>query len=33
VLAEGPYAEVADNPAVKEAYMGVAEGELEGLGH
>jgi len=33
VLAEGPYSVVSNNPAVKEAYMGVAEAELEGLGH
>jgi branched-chain amino acid transport system ATP-binding protein len=33
VLAEGSYAEVSANPAVKEAYMGAAEGELEGIGH
>lgn len=33
VLAEGPYAAVSDNPAVKEAYMGTSEVELEGLGH
>ena len=25
VLAEGPYAEVSKNPAVLEAYIGVAE--------
>jgi branched-chain amino acid transport system ATP-binding protein len=33
VLAEGNYAEVSANPAVKEAYMGATEGELEGIGH
>jgi branched-chain amino acid transport system ATP-binding protein len=33
VLAEGPYAEVSANPAVREAYMGSSEGELEGIGH
>ncbi|HUN92326.1 MAG TPA: ABC transporter ATP-binding protein [Burkholderiaceae bacterium] len=32
VLAEGPYAEVSNDPAVKEAYMGAVEGELEGIG-
>ena len=30
VLAEGSYAEVSANPAVKEAYMGSAEAELVG---
>ncbi|MDQ6638369.1 MAG: ABC transporter ATP-binding protein [Pseudomonadota bacterium] len=29
-LAEGPYAEVAKNPAVIEAYMGTAQAELAG---
>jgi branched-chain amino acid transport system ATP-binding protein len=29
-LAEGPYAEVAKNPAVIEAYMGTAHAELAG---
>jgi branched-chain amino acid transport system ATP-binding protein len=29
-LAEGPYAQVAKNPAVVEAYMGSANGELQG---
>ena len=29
-LAEGPYAEVSKNPAVIEAYMGSADGELKG---
>ena len=29
-LAEGPYAEVAKNPAVIEAYMGTANAELKG---
>jgi branched-chain amino acid transport system ATP-binding protein len=33
VLAEGPYRSVSDNAAVKEAYMGTSETELEGLGH
>ena len=33
VLAEGPYAEVSNNPAVMEAYMGTAETELEGMAH
>jgi branched-chain amino acid transport system ATP-binding protein len=33
VLAEGPYRAVSDNAAVKEAYMGTSEAELEGLGH
>jgi branched-chain amino acid transport system ATP-binding protein len=33
VLAEGPYAEVSANPAVREAYMGSSEGELEGIAH
>ena len=32
VLAEGPYAEVSNNPAVKEAYMGAVEAELESAG-
>lgn len=30
VLAEGSYAEVSSNPQVLEAYMGAADGELEG---
>jgi branched-chain amino acid transport system ATP-binding protein len=30
VLAEGPYAEVSKNPQVMEAYMGTADGELQG---
>jgi branched-chain amino acid transport system ATP-binding protein len=30
VIAEGPYAEVSRNPLVMEAYMGSAEGELQG---
>jgi branched-chain amino acid transport system ATP-binding protein len=30
VLAEGAYAEVSKNPQVMEAYMGSAEGELQG---
>src|SRR5471030_1824237 len=30
VIAEGPYAEVSKNPQVMEAYMGTADGELEG---
>jgi branched-chain amino acid transport system ATP-binding protein len=30
VLAEGPYSEVSKNPQVMEAYMGTADGELEG---
>jgi branched-chain amino acid transport system ATP-binding protein len=29
-LAEGPYAEVSNNPAVIEAYMGSTAGELQG---
>jgi branched-chain amino acid transport system ATP-binding protein len=33
LLAEGPYEEVSNNPAVKEAYMGTAQVELEGIGH
>ena len=33
VLAEGPYAEVSSNPQVREAYMGAAQGELQGPGH
>jgi branched-chain amino acid transport system ATP-binding protein len=32
VLAEGPYAEVARNPAVLQAYMGADATELEGIG-
>jgi len=30
VLAEGAYAEVSKNPAVMQAYMGTADGELQG---
>ena len=30
VLAEGPYAEVSNNPQVMEAYMGTTDGQLEG---
>jgi len=30
VLAQGSYAEVSKNPQVMEAYMGTADGELEG---
>ena len=30
VLAEGPYAEVSNNPQVMEAYMGTTTGALEG---
>jgi branched-chain amino acid transport system ATP-binding protein len=30
VIAEGPYAQVSRNPQVMEAYMGTAEGELQG---
>ena len=30
VLAEGPYAEVSQNPQVMEAYMGTSSGVLEG---
>ena len=30
VLAEGPYAEVSNNPQVREAYMGSADAELQG---
>ncbi len=30
VLAEGPYSEVSKNPQVMEAYMGTAEGQLQG---
>ena len=30
VLAEGPYAEVSQNPAVIEAYMGSASTTLQG---
>jgi branched-chain amino acid transport system ATP-binding protein len=33
VLAEGPYQVVSDDAAVKEAYMGTSETELEGMGH
>jgi branched-chain amino acid transport system ATP-binding protein len=33
VLAEGPYAEIANNPQVIEAYMGTAHGELQGPAH
>ena len=30
VLAEGPYAEVSNNPQVMEAYMGTTDGQLQG---
>ena len=30
VLAEGPYAEVSNNPEVMEAYMGTPDGQLQG---
>ena len=30
ILAEGPYAEVAKNPQVMEAYMGTTDGQLQG---
>ena len=30
MLAEGSYAEVSKNPHVMQAYMGTADGELEG---
>jgi branched-chain amino acid transport system ATP-binding protein len=33
VLAEGDYATVSANAAVREAYMGTSEGELAGIGH
>jgi branched-chain amino acid transport system ATP-binding protein len=33
VLAEGPYEVVSNDAAVKEAYMGTSETELEGMGH
>jgi branched-chain amino acid transport system ATP-binding protein len=33
VLAEGPYETVSNDAAVKEAYMGTTEVELEGMGH
>jgi branched-chain amino acid transport system ATP-binding protein len=33
VLAEGPYARVSNDPAVKEAYMGTSDTQLEGIGH
>ena len=33
VLAEGPYAKVSSDPAVKEAYMGTPDTQLEGIGH
>ena len=33
VLAEGDYATVSGNAAVREAYMGTTEGELAGIGH
>ena len=33
VLAEGPYEHVSNDPGVKEAYMGTAETQLEGIGH
>jgi branched-chain amino acid transport system ATP-binding protein len=33
VLAEGPYQTVSRDAAVREAYMGTTETELEGMGH
>ena len=33
VLAEGDYATVSNDAGVKEAYMGTADTELEGIGH
>ncbi len=33
VLAEGPYQQVSSDAAVKEAYMGTSDSELEGVGH
>jgi branched-chain amino acid transport system ATP-binding protein len=33
VLAEGDYATVSADAAVREAYMGTTEGELAGIGH
>ncbi|KAB7619263.1 ABC transporter ATP-binding protein, partial [Verminephrobacter sp. Larva24] len=30
VLAEGPYAEVSNNPQVMQAYMGTTDGPLQG---
>jgi len=33
VLAEGSYAEVSANAAVREAYMGASDNELQGIGH
>jgi len=33
MLAEGPYEHVSNDPGVKEAYMGTAETQLEGIGH
>ena len=33
LLAEGPYEQVSNDSAVKEAYMGTAETQLEGIGH
>jgi branched-chain amino acid transport system ATP-binding protein len=33
VLAEGSYAEVSADPAVREAYMGGTDAELQGIGH
>lgn len=30
VLAEGPYAEVSNNPQVMEAHMGTTDGQLQG---
>lgn len=30
ILAEGPYAEISQNPQVIEAYMGAVQGELQG---
>ena len=33
MLAEGPYEHVSNHPGVKEAYMGTADAQLEGIGH
>jgi len=33
VLAEGPYDHVSNDPGVKEAYMGTADSQLEGVVH
>ncbi len=33
MLAEGPYEQVSNDPGVKEAYMGTADAQLEGIGH